>query len=419
VNGFDLTTRLADYGIYFRAIADAQAASNPIGGLRSGTRSEQYLYGGVDVDLQKAIGWKGAKLHAHLLAETGHGLSAEAIGGGIDVQSSYSPFSLLRFLNLTLEQNLTLLRPDDLQLVAGRMGVTTYFARTEYSCEFMNKSFCNPAYGFSQNTGASTGVLATWAAKASLKTSDTTYSQIGVFAVDPATQLETTTLFDLSADMIRGATIVAESGYGTTFLNATFPSNFKLGAWYNTAPQNHALLNTAFESFVLKRGTRLTYTGGTGVYLVADQVLFRPDLSSKRNLALFATFHYAFHEGAPIRWLGKVGLVQTGTFGARDADTFGVAFSVTEFSAAEVAFFRDSRQRGGGTGVPYSNEFVLEANYGYRFVPGVTARPNIQYIVRPDPRYSSTTPSPIPNALVFGLELTVNFAEALGMPRIP
>ena len=39
-----------------------------------------------------------------------------------------------------------------------------------------------------------------------------------------------------------------------------------------------------------------------------------------------------------------------------------------------------------------SHEVVFEANYGYRLASGVVLRPNVQYIVNPDSRYTPTFP---------------------------
>src|SRR6266702_6243974 len=121
----------AQHGIYFRSYVDEEIAANPVGGIRHGITASQYATLGTDVDLQKLIGWKGAIFHASIIAEASTGLSAKYIGGGIDAQENYAPFNLVRFLNLTLEQNFSLFHKNDLNLVAGRMGAFPAFAKSD------------------------------------------------------------------------------------------------------------------------------------------------------------------------------------------------------------------------------------------------------------------------------------------------
>ena len=82
---------------------------------------------GSDLDLQKLVRWRGAVFHAMVIAENSNPLSKKYIGGGIDVQENAAPFNLVRFLNFTLEQKITLHHDNDLQLIVGRMAVTPYF----------------------------------------------------------------------------------------------------------------------------------------------------------------------------------------------------------------------------------------------------------------------------------------------------
>lgn len=63
-----------------------------------------------------------------------------------------------------------------------------------------------------------------------------------------------------------------------------------------------------------------------------------------------------------------------------------------------------------------SHEVVFEANYGYHFASGVVLRPNIQYIVNPDSRYTPTFPHNIPNVFAVGLQVNANIDALFGFP---
>lgn len=127
-------------------------AANPSGGIDRGATASQYLTFGVGIDLERLIGWRGGALHAIVIALSSNGLSQHYIGCGIDVQENATPFNLVRVLNFTLEQNLSLRRTDDLNLTAGRVGATPYFMQSDLACLFMNHAFCGPMYGFYQST---------------------------------------------------------------------------------------------------------------------------------------------------------------------------------------------------------------------------------------------------------------------------
>jgi porin len=414
-----LGDQLARYGIYVRVFLDEELAANPVGGLRQGRTASQYATGGVDLDLETMLGLRGTKVHASVIAEQSQGLSSTYIGGGIDAQENYAPFGLTRFLELSLDQTFSLFNPKDLNFVGGRIGESAYFARSDYSCLFMNHVFCGSLYGFSQDTGTALAPLATWGGKATFKPTATTYVQGGVFAIDAATLDWTTRLFDFDASRVTGENYVGEVGYETDFSNDSMPRHYRLGTWYLDAPRNDVYYNSQNLSYALYKGTKLVHNHEGGAYFMGDQVIYRPDTTSRRNLAVFGSFLANPSDSEAVQYAAKIGLVQTGTFTGRDRDTAGIAFSDTEFTANEVAYLSQMRALGGGFGTVHSHEYIIEAMYGFAAAPGVTIRPNLQYIINPDSRYTPTTPKNIPDAFVIGLQITANLGDLTGLPRMP
>jgi porin len=409
---------LAAKGIYIRGFLDEEIAANPVGGLKQGSAASQYAVGGVDLDLQQMFGLTGARIHAYTIDETSRGLSAKDIGGGIDVQENYAPFSLFRFLELSYDQSFSIFAKNDFNLVGGRIGITSYFAKSDYACQFMSHVFCGPIYGLSQDTGTALAPLATWGGRASFNITPKIYAQGGVFAIDNALFSQGTTILNFDTNKIIGENYVGEIGYKTDFTDDLMPRHYRLGAWVNEAPRNDAYLNTNGQPYALFGGTQLTHTGEGGMYVMGDQVVSRPDPNSRRNIALFGSFLTDFSNTDPVKYAGKFGVVKTGTFEGRKNDTIGLAFSDTVFSSAEIAYLSQLRRIGGGFGTVANNEYTIEAMYGYALAPGVIVRPDIQYVINPYPQYAPTTPRPIPNALVAGVQITVNIPDALGMPKL-
>ena len=297
------------------------------------------------------------------------------------------------------------------------MGAFPSFAKSAYACTFMNLAFCGNLYGFSQDTGTALAPLSTWGGRIRYNITPKVYAQFGGFAIDGGTFLQNTHITNFSNSRVTGTNWMGEIGYETTFTNDAMPRSYRLGSWYLDAPRNDVLENTSGQNYFQYGGSRLRHRGETGVYATADQVIYRPD-SSMRNVAVFGSAFYNGNGGEAVKYALKAGVVKTGTFSGRDRDTVGFAVSDTAFSANEVTYLNYEQIKGGGPGNVASKEYIFELNYGYAVAPGVVLRPDVQYIINPDPRYSPTYAKKIPNAAVVGLMLTINLDTLLGMPHL-
>jgi len=411
-------TRAADKGVFFRLSFNEELAGNPSGGIRQGFSASQYMIFGSDLDLRKLVGWRGAAFHAIVIAENSNPLSKNYIGGGIDVQENAAPFNLVRFLNFTLEQNITLRHDDDLQLIAGRMAVTPYFMQSVLTCLFMNHSFCGVMYGFTQSTGTAVAPVASWGGLAKYRFTAKFYGQFGGFAVDGNTLKASTDIFDWGTGGVSGVNYLAEIGHETHLSTERLPHYYRIGVSYLDAPRNDVLFNTNMQPTFEFGGTPLTHRGEIALYVTGGQAISRPDPNSHRNLGLFASMYYNFANSEAIRYSIRGGIVKAGTFKSRGHDTAGLAFSPTCFTSKEVAYLTGMRSKAGGEGRVPSNEWNLELNYGYELAPGVVLRPDVQYVIHPDSRYTPSYPSNIPNAFVIGLQVNANIGTLFNLPQV-
>ena len=87
----DFFSHAAQKGIYFHVFLNEELAANPSGGIDQGASASQYLTFGTGIDLGQLIGWRGAALHAIVIAVSSNPLSENTIGGGIDVQENSHP----------------------------------------------------------------------------------------------------------------------------------------------------------------------------------------------------------------------------------------------------------------------------------------------------------------------------------------
>jgi porin len=413
----DFFARTAQKGFYFHVFLNEELAANPSGGIDQGATASQYLTFGTGIDLEQLIGWRGAALHAIVIAVSSNGLSEHQIGGGIDVQENATPFKLVRALNFTLEQNFSLREKDDLNLIAGRVAATPYFMGSDLACLFMNHAFCGPMYGFYQSTLSSVSPAPSWGGRAKFNVTPKAYVEFGGYAIDANTIQASTTIFTWNTRGVTAINYLAEAGHATTLGEQKKPHYFRLGVSYVDGPRPDVLLNTNGLPLFQYGGTPLSHYGETAFYATGAQVIQRADRASRRNVALFGSVWYNFADSEAMKYTVKGGVVKTGTFQTRSGDTLGFAVSPVAFTAKEVAFLSGIRAKGGGVGQVPSHEVVFEANYGYRLASGVVLRPNVQYIVNPDSRYTPTFAHNIPNVFAVGLQANANLDALFGFPQ--
>jgi porin len=408
---------LAANGVTFRALYVNETAGNVSGGLRQGAAVSHYVVAGSDIDLEKAAGWSGTILHANIIAIKSRGLNQDYIGGGIDTQENYAPFPFVRFADLSLEKTLALGAAGKLQLQAGLMGASAYFARSAYACEFMNHAFCGAIWGLGQDTGTANTPLATWAARAVYRPSPHAYAQAGVFMSDTSVTNPDVHLFDFNKNRFTGRNWLLEAGHETTLADEEKPHYVRLGGWYLHAPRNDVYYNTKGQSYAIGGGGHAVLNYGAGAWLTAGKVIARPAPHGSANLAVFGSFLRSFSSAEPIASAAKFGIVQTGTFPGREHDAFMVGVADTRYSHQLVRYLGEKRSQNGGADPVSQHEYTVEVGYRAELRPGVMLTPNIQYELHPTNRTFPNISHDLGNPLVLGLKLTVDLGRIAGFSR--
>lgn len=415
----DLFDMAAEHGVYATVFLNEELAGNPSGGIRQGVAASQYVIFGPEFDFQRLVGWNGASLHALVIAENSTGLSQKYIGGGVDVQENFAPFNFCRFFDLTLAQSIALWDEASLELMAGRTAAVPAFGESQYAGLFMNHAFSGPLYGFTQSSGTAVAPLASWGGAAKLNLTPKVYLKFGGYAVDAETLQAGTQIFDFDTSGVTGVNYLWEAGYETTFANDPAPRYYRIGFSFVDAPRNDVLLNTDGLPLFAYGGTPLIHHGETAIYATGGQVVWRPDHESQRNVAVFGSVYYNLVESESIQYAIKAGVVQTGPFATRPNDTLSLGMAVVSLTSKEVDFLSGMRSNGGGSGRVPGEEWIVELNYGFQLLPGMVVRPNLQYIVNPNPGYTPTFPHNIPNVFVVGLQATVSLDTLFAMPHLP
>src|ERR1700722_5514587 len=107
--GFLTTSGLSDafakLGIQFNATYIAETLGNASGGVKQGGVFTGRLDLGTDIDLDKMLGWTGAKFHANMFQINGQGLSRDYIGN-LMLVSNIEALTSTRLYEVWIEQSL-------------------------------------------------------------------------------------------------------------------------------------------------------------------------------------------------------------------------------------------------------------------------------------------------------------------------
>ncbi|WP_266180353.1 carbohydrate porin [Dyella humicola] len=394
---------LKDEGIALNGRYVDNVAANPVGGVKRGSAESHWFELRADIDLDRVAGWTDTRLHIQGADFEGQSLAVRDVGNSVSFQQSWRAVSGWRLTQLNVEHDF-----GKLNVLVGRAALNSYFNSSPFNCVFMSNTSCLTAYGPIAAIGITAFPNSSWAAKFRYSFDDRTYVQAGVFDYNSKLNLPGKGGVDFSLFQGTGTLVALETGYDTNFANDDYPRRYRLGVDINTDPGISPLYDRHGQPAGISGQPRAEQTGTRmGVYALADQVVWRPDPMSQRNLALFGRAFY--NAGAPtaIDSFAAIGLVKTGTFAGRDQDTIGVLVSDVRFSSEELEYLRELRKKAGGVGKPHRDEIIGEVNYGYAVAPGIRVLPNIQFDIHPDSINAPHSKRNIPSAIVVGVRLDI------------
>jgi len=404
---------LCDKGIEIFGGYTAEVWGNTTGGLKTGAVYTGLLNFGVNLDLDEAVGWKGASMRSTWLWLSGRDASGDLAGNFLTI-SNIAGFNTLRMYELWFQQDVL---DDKISIRIGQLSADSEFLISDYSGLFINGTFGWPAFAYMNIPEGGPGYpMGTLGARLALTPADWFTFQSAVFQGNVFAQNVNRHGFRWSLN--------AETGY--TFLNEAqfrwnqreeetgLPGQFKSGVWFQTGQSADALAES-------------TSSGNSGFYLVLDQMLYRePCEPSTSGLTKDGKSVADGKSGkdfkAPVKmeksdqglgWFGRVaftpadrnfigfyfdtGLSYKGLLPTRDDDTIGIGFGYAQLTNGA----RSSLQAEGSS--PIGAEMVLEFTYQAKITRWLIIQPDLQYIINP----GGTTD--LNNALVIGGRASVIF----------
>jgi len=405
---FGMRPVFADQGVEIFGGYTVEVWGNTTGGLKTGTVYTGLLDFGATVDLEKAVGWKGATVSTTWLWLSGRDASEDLAGNFLTI-SNIAGFNTLRLFELWFQQDLL---DDRISIRLGQLSADSEFVISDYSGLFINGTFGWSAVAYMNLPGGGAGYpMGTLGARLALNPVDWFTFQAAVFQGNVFAQDVNRHGFRWRLDARTGYTFLNEAQFRWNHRDGEngLPGQLKPGAWFQTGQSADPLADS-------------TNSGNAGFYVVLDQMLYREPAKpagltkegklvadgksfkapvgmekSDQGLGWFGRVAFTPADRNFINFYFDTGLSYKGLIPTRDNDTIGIGFGYAQLSDGARNSLKDEGA------VPIGAEMVLEFTCQAVITPWLVIQPDLQYIINP----GGTTD--LNNALVIGGRASITF----------
>ncbi|MFM8229889.1 MAG: carbohydrate porin, partial [Chthoniobacterales bacterium] len=347
----------SDNGFDFTATYTAQVWGNVAGGLEQNAAYFGLLQFGLDIDLEKAVGWKGGSFNTMWNWASGDQPTPRLVGANFGV-SGIEASSGMRCIDLWIQQKLF---DEKLTLRAGMFNADRDFTISQYASLFLNSGFGWPILYEGGLAGPPAYPYAAPGIYAAFKPAEGWIFQSAVMQGDAYPQ-DNNFYWHFSRD--NGLLFLNEAIY--SWSKARLPGTAKLGAMFTTGNPD------------IPDDSGREAWGGAFYYGIIDQMLYAEPGSTDANPQGLGWFFRGGFAGpqrsSPLGMLLETGFSYAGPIPGRDEDSVGIAFYWDQSSPQQA-----SSLQGGNRGL----EMVFEATYQVQLAPWFTVQPDVQYIVQP------------------------------------
>ena len=396
-----LRTGLTDAGIDPFLFYTAIFSGNPVGGRKQGATFVDDFYFGVNLFLDRLVGWPDAKFTVSGVNRDGNGLTDGFVGSRYDVQQSVGGQNIFLY-QVYLEQRFW---NDKASLKLGRFGASDDFNGSRIYGLYLNNGIDGDIRNVLFDTQFSAYPFATWAARLRIDPTPEWNAQFGVFQTWNDIFDRTHNGLNLGIRGEDGVFLIGQVGWSPEFRKRTVPNENKDGKSM-TAPTEvkglpgHYWIGGSFSpwSGFTEFGTNNKRAGSYGFYVHGDQMVYQETPGSAQGLTLWAASGlYPQPSIAIVPFQVNLGLVYKGLIPGRDEDQTTLGFIYGNFSEHYARTVKAA-----GNGVP-DYESVVESGYRIQLTKFAFLQPDVQWVIRP----SGT--GRIPDALVVGAEMGFTF----------
>ena len=362
---------LSDHGIKIFGNFTFDVWGNTTGGIKTGAVYTGLMNFGASVDLEKAVGWKGASLN-----------------------TTWAWFSG---------------RDASVSIRCGQLTVDSEFLISDYAGLFINSTFgWPPLASMNLPNGGPAFPVGALGARIAWNPVDWFTFQTAAFQGNVFAQNVNLHGFRWELNAQNGWTFFNEAQFRWNHRDEEtgLPGQLKPGVWFQSGQSADALDST-------------TSSGNAGFYLILDQMLYRepcqPSVAgltkdgkqkitgkdsakkSDQGLACFGRIGFTPADRNFINLYFDTGLSYKGLIPGRDDDTLGLAFGYAQLSNGARHSLADEGSN------PIGAEMVIEFTYQTCVAKWLTVQPDLQYIINPG---GATN---LNNALVIGARASITF----------
>lgn len=387
--------RLSDQGIDFVSTYVIDVLTNAYGGIRKHrVRYDSSLGLDVNVDLEKTSGLTGLQFHVSGLYRQGKNISG-------DIGNRFPPSSIfgsqqLRLYNLYLEQAMF---HDKVSLKAGRLGTGDDFAQSPLYWTFLTNSIDGCPISLPINFFFTVYPTATWGARLKVSPVSAFTWKGGVYHQDSRIGRMEAHGADFTWRSNKGLLFIQELSFlPNNYKEAKgLAGNYKLGLFYSTGRFNDLYEDENGNSFAQTTLPQKRRYGNYGLYLHADQLVYREPGSVDQGFTPFAVLVLQPSDINEFPFFIDSGLTYKGLIPGRDNDVAGIGLAYGQWSGQ----MNKNQNESGKTATKY--EIVLESTYKIAVNKWMYVQPDIQYIF--DRRSGDNSA----DALVTGARIGVTF----------
>lgn len=404
---------LHDWGITPHLSFTQMYYTNPGVGVDTGhSEAVSLIVGGLEFDLEKIAGLKGAKINFEELyvpwirnLEYGNQASSVIVGtlGPYIPQSTH----LTRF---TYEQKLL---DDKATIELGKSNAGNFFATPMCNSPTM----CVSA-SLQKIVGINPPPYANWSARFAYHLNPQVTLQTGWWRSDaafPFTNGWESNGGKMGDDPVSNI-YLASVAYRSDFSTAQYPLSYEFMGFYNDAEQRNP-----FQ--VNSDGSPKTSKGIGGFYASAKKTIWRQDGGQSdtpfpRSVSAFANMTHNFNEDVQqgIENQGVAGLILNHAFASRPFDSYSVNFLWAKLTDDEQNFLKSAHLAAGGKGYPIGKtEKAVSVDANFILSKGVILSPFFLYSWDSNSYLSPNSPVEPESGLAAGITLHLQLDQILGL----
>ncbi|WP_267302290.1 carbohydrate porin [Pseudomonas sp. BJa3] len=402
-------SELLEKGYDFTLGYTGEMGSNLHGGYshdRAARYSDQFTFG-VNMDLQKILGWHDTEVQLTVTERHGNNISNDRIndprvGGFTSAQEVWGRGQTWRLTQMWIKQKYF---DGALDVKFGRFGEGEDF--NSFPCDFQNLAFCGSQVGNWVGGIWYNWPVSQWALRVRYNLDNALYAQVGVFEQNPS-NLESGNGFKLSGSGTQGAVMPIELVWSPR-VNG-LKGEYRAGYYYSNAKAQDVLKDSNGTPAAISGAAYRSSSSKHGLWFGAQQQVTALASDQSRGLSLFANATVHDKKTNAIDNYVQAGVVYKGPFDARAKDDIGFALARVHVNPGYRKNARLSNQTNGlddydnpGFLPVQDTEYSAELYYGIHLADWLTVRPNVQYIRHPG------GVSRVDDALIGGLKIQSSF----------